>query len=242
MAQESAEIGVKQRQFNAAMARYTAGQGYQLFGGAVALANVSLQAWLLWRLRLHPIDSGTQLLVLLAAWLVADFLNGLVHLYMDNNDRYEGWTGPLVANFHLHHKTPLYARRPLPLVYFMESGSKVWLVPCLALTALLEGTIASAPALFHLLVYVGVLSSVAEVAHYLCHTSTAPLAIFLGNCRILLDKRHHSIHHLQDNRHYAFLNGVTDPLINRIAARWGRGYKEHTDRHYATYLLEGESR
>lgn len=95
--------------------------------------------------------------------------------------------------------------------------------------------------LLHILVYSGILSSVAEVSHYLCHTSSSPLAIRLGNCRIFLGKRHHAVHHLQDNRNYAFLNGLTDPLINAIAVGWGRGYKQHTDLHYAAYQLDEES-
>ena len=59
---------------------------------------------------------------------------------------------------------------------------------------------------------------------------------------ILLSKRHHAVHHLRDNISYAFLNGVSDPLINAIAARFSRGYKQHTDLHYAAYLTEVESR
>lgn len=232
----------KQRQFNAAMERYNARGGYRLLGTAVSLANVSLQLWLLWRLFPMAIGWGGQVAALVIAWLLADFVNGLVHLYMDNNDRYDSVTGPLVANFHLHHKTPRYTPRSLPLVYFTESGSKVWLVPCLAAVALLLETGVAPPFLLHLLVYSGILSSLAEVSHYLCHTSASPLAMFLGNSNILLSKRRHAVHHMKDNVGYAFLNGLTDPLINFIAARFFRGYKNNTDLHYATYGMEGESR
>ena len=236
------ELTVKQRQFNAAMERYTSRLRYRLLGMAVALANVVLQGWLLWLLRPLSIGAGGQLLALGCAWLLADFVNGLVHMYMDSNDRYDSLAGPLIANFHLHHKTPLYAKRNLLLVYFHESGSKVWLIPCLAAVALLATAGGPHPLLLHILVYSGILSSVAEVSHYLCHTSSSPLAIRLGNCRIFLGKRHHAVHHLQDNRNYAFLNGLTDPLINAIAVRWGRGYKQHTDLHYAAYQLDEGSR
>jgi len=228
----------KQRQFNAAMARYTAGRGYQLFTLAVSLANVGLQGWLLWRLRHHAVGAGSQLLALAGAWLTADFINGLVHLYMDDNDRYEGFAGPLVANFHLHHKTPLYTKRSLPLVYFVESGSKVWLVPCLALLAFVEGTAGIDPLLFHALVYVGILSSLAEVSHYLCHTSTSPLSLFLSRFGLVLSKRRHARHHTADNVGYTFQNGLTDPLVDRIAGRFYPGYKQTTDQHYAGYVME----
>lgn len=232
----------KQRQFNAAMERYNGMAGYRLLGTAVSLANVSLQLWLLWRLFPMTIGWAGQIAAIVIAWLLADFVNGLVHLYMDNNDHYDSITGPLVANFHLHHKIPRYTPRSLPLVYFTESGSKVWLVPCLAAVALLLETGGAPPFLLHLLVYAGILSSVAEVSHYLCHTSTSPLAMFLGNSNILLSKRRHAVHHMKDNVGYAFLNGLTDPLINFIAARFFRGYKNNTDLHYAIYGMEGESR
>lgn len=236
------ELAEKQQQFNAAMARFNSRRGYKLFGTVVALANVSLQAWLLWRLQPLGIDAAAQLAAILVAWLLADFINGLVHIYMDNNDRYDSLVGPLIANFHLHHQTPRYQPNPLPVVYFVESGSKVWLVPCLGLVALLTTVAGVSPLLLHILVYTGILSSVAEVSHYLCHTSVSPLAMGLGNCGILLGKRHHAVHHLRDNVSYAFLNGLTDPLLNPIAARFSRGYKNHTDQHYATYQVDGNSR
>lgn len=232
----------KQRQFNAAMERYTARTGYQQFGTGVAFANISLQAWLLWRLWPLAIGVGNQLAALIIAWVLADFVNGLVHMYMDDNDRYESLVGPLIANFHLHHKTPRYQKKSLPVVYFVESGSKIWLVPSLGAVALLTKLDGISSLLLHILVYTGILSSVAEVSHYLCHTSRSPVATFFGNCGILLGKRHHALHHLQDNVGYAFLNGLTDPVINRIAARCSRGYKQNTDLHYTAYQTDKESR
>jgi hypothetical protein len=213
-----------------------------MFGTLVALANTALQAWLLWRLLQLPLSIGGQLTALVSAWVLADFVNGLVHMYMDNNDRYDSIAGPFIANFHLHHKIPLYKRKFLPVVYFVESGSKVWLVPVLAATALLSLSVQVNPLLLSILVYAGILSSVAEVSHYLCHTSTDPLAMFLGDCGILLSKHHHASHHLQDNINYAFLNGLTDPLLNLIAQRFSRGYKQHTDLHYSAWQVDGENR
>jgi hypothetical protein len=236
------ELTEKQRQFNAAMAIYTTRVGYQLFGTGVAMANVSLQAWLLWRIWPLSIGAGYQLGVILVAWVLTDFINGLVHMYMDGNDAYDSLAGPLIANFHLHHQTPLYQKKFLPVVYFVESGAKIWLVPFLAAVALLTTIDGCSPLLLYLLVYIGILSSVAEVSHYLCHTSCSPVAMVLGNCGILLGKRHHGKHHLQDNVGYAFLNGLTDPLLNLIAARVAPGYKQYTDLHYAAYQGKLESR
>jgi hypothetical protein len=225
----------KQQQFNAAMARFNSGKGYVGFGWLVATINSGLQLYLLyrvWPLALGPLG---QVLVLLVAWLLTDFVNGLVHMVMDNCDRYESLVGPLSANFHLHHKIPRYRQNPLLVVYFLESGAKVWLVGYLALVALALPLLQATPFLAWLLVYFGILSCVGEVSHYLCHNSMSPLAGWLGNCGILLGKRHHARHHLHNNVSYAFLNGLTDPLIDPIARRLYPGYKITTDLHFAAY-------
>jgi len=154
---------------------------------------------------------------------------------MDNNDRYESLDGPLIANFHLHHKTPQYKKHNLLMVYFTETGSKVWLVGYLLLISVLQALFVINPAVLYTLVYIGILSSVAEVSHYLCHSSTSPLTAFLAKIGLLLSKRHHAQHHLRDNNGYAFLNGFTDPVLDLIAAACCKGYKQQTDLHYAQY-------
>lgn len=231
-------MALKQQQFNTAMERYATRRHYKAFSWLVSAVNITLQAYLLWCLRPLSIGIAGQAVALGAAYLLTDFINGLVHMYMDNNDRYTSWAGPLIANFHLHHRTPRYTRRNLLMVYALESGSKVWLVGYLAMTALLVTGAGLPPLVQYPLVYVGVLSSVAEVSHYLCHTSTAPVVLALGNCGILLSKRRHAGHHLSDNVNYAFLNGVTDPLLNLIARCWYPGYKQTTDRHFARYVCD----
>jgi hypothetical protein len=63
----------------------------------------------------------------------------------------------------------------------------------------------------------------------------------LRGAGLLLSRRHHARHHRDDNANYAFLNGVTDPLLNVVARRWARGYKRNTDLHYAAYAGAGTS-
>jgi hypothetical protein len=157
-------------------------------------------------------------------------------MYMDNNDRYDSLAGPLIANFHLHHKLPQYRRNNLLTVYFVETGSKVWLAGYLLAVAL--GLPLLHPLAAHILVYTGILSSYAEVSHYLCHSSTSPLSLFLSRLGLVLSKRRHARHHTADNVGYTFLNGVTDPLVDRIAGRYYPGYKQTTDQHYAGYVME----
>jgi sterol desaturase/sphingolipid hydroxylase (fatty acid hydroxylase superfamily) len=236
------ELSTKQKQFNAAMELYTTKRRYKLLGLSVSIINIFLQYFLLYRIWPLSIGAVRQGLALFAAYLLTDFINGLVHMYMDNNDRYESIDGPLIANFHLHHRTPQYRQNNLIVVYFTESGSKVWLVGYLLLVLCIQGVFAIHPVVSYTLVYIGILSSVAEVSHYLCHSSTSALARFLAGCGLLLSKRHHARHHLQDNCSYAFLNGFSDPLLNRMAAVLCTGYKQRSDLHYAGYDVAGDNR
>lgn len=236
------DLELKQREFNAAMELYTGRKRYLLFGRSVAAANISLQAFLLYRVSGFSIGPARQLAAFAAAYLLADFLNGLVHLYSDHMDDYGSLGGPLIANFHLHHKRPRYKDYSLPVVYFNESGSKVWLVPCLAAVCWLSFRPGVNQALLTALAYAGILSSVAEVSHYLAHNSVSPAAVFLARAGLLLGKRRHARHHLEDNVSYTFLNAFTDPLVDMIARKFYTGYKNGTDLHYAKYTAPIEDR
>ena len=233
------DLELKQNQFNAAMELYEKKGVYTLIGKAVSLANVSLQLYLLYLVLSRSIGWPFQMLVLAAAYVTADFLNGLVHMYMDNNDSYDSAAGPLIAAFHLHHKTPLYKKNNILLVYFNESGAKNWLVGYLLLMVVLIKTSSLHPVIASFVVYVGILSSVAEVSHYCCHVVDSGVTGYLRSAGLFLSKKHHARHHLEDNIHYAFLNGLTDPLLNVIARKFFRGYKNTTDLHYAAYAGSG---
>jgi hypothetical protein len=230
-----------QERFNAAMALYNGRRRYRVFETLVATANVSLQLVLVVRIIQQPGTLLAHAVAFLVAYVLADFLSGIVHLLMDGNQAYESACGPLIANFHLHHKVPRYTRRPLWLVYFKESGSKVWLAPFLLAVVLLQGHVPST--LWLVLVYTGILSTVAEVSHYLCHTSNSRTTKVMGSMGLLLSKRHHDPHHRLDNTRYAFLNGMTDGVVDWIARRWFAGYKHGTDLDYAQYRSpSGEDR
>ena len=229
------DLELKRKQFNSAMELYENRRIYTLFSRFIATANVSLQFLLLFRVFELSIGAAWQIAAIAAAYLAADFMNGLVHLYMDNNDNYGSAAGPLIANFHLHHKTPRYKDRGLPAVYFNETGSKVWLVPYLSAILFLSYRPVLNPVLLYALGYTGILSSVAEVSHYLAHNSLSPTAAFLARAGLLLPKRRHARHHIEDNVSYTFLNGVTDPLVDMIAGKYYAGYKNGTDLHYSIW-------
>jgi len=235
------QLTEKQRQFNAAMERYETTYAYQMLGHAVSFMNTALQAVLAVLALRQTIGPLRQVFAFAAAYVLADFINGLVHMYMDSNDDYESLAGPLVASFHLHHKTPRYRQRSLAGVYFHESGAKIWLAFFLvsAVAGVWQGALSGAAAYGAL--YFSVLSSLAEVSHYLCHVPQTSAGRLLGKVRILLPIRHHMRHHFEDNVNYAFLNGMTDPLLNVIARFVSRGYKNTTDTHYALYTGAGTS-
>jgi hypothetical protein len=233
------DLARKQQAFNAAMERYEKVPVYQRVGKAVSVANVSLQLLLVVLAWPASVGAARQLFAFAVAWVLADFVNGLVHIFMDGNEAYDSPVGPLIAAFHLHHMTPLYKRKHVLLVYFDESGSKLWLVGYLLLAAVAIGARLVPPTAAWVLVHFGILSSVAEVSHYCCHTVDSRWVRALRSAGLLLSKRHHARHHRDDNVNYAFLNGITDPLLNVVARWWSRGYKRTTDLHYGAYTGAG---
>ena len=230
---------LKQKQFITAMELYEDKRIYKLFGKIISTVNISLQIIIAYMV--IPINIGIwwQIFSFIVAYFLTDFINGLVHMYMDNNENYESVAGPLIASFHLHHKTPLYKKNNILLVYFNESGSKIWLSGFLIIVSIVMSIFDINRIILYIILYFSILSSVAEVAHYLCHGSNTKLVIFLGRSHLLLDKHHHGRHHIEDNVNYAFLNGMSDPLINIIAKRFYSGYKNTTDKHYAYYKGKG---
>jgi hypothetical protein len=225
----------KQLQYAAAMDRYENVPIYQRINQWVSWSNVILQVLLLTLLFTLPLTWSWHLFALVIAYVLADFVNGLVHLYMDHNDHYASIVGPFVAAFHLHHDIPRYRDRPLWRIYIEESGSKIWLV-VFAAVWLLAGMLLPVPPLLLIVgIYFTVFSTVAEVSHYLCHNSDARWVRTLQRLWILLPKKHHMRHHRFDNINYAFLNGMTDPVINWIARRCYGGYQSTTDQHTVLY-------
>jgi len=226
----------KQEEFLRAISLYETVPFYKWTGIAVSVANVSLQAWLVFHGMRGWSGILSEVAAFVAAVLVADFVNGVVHLVMDRASGYRSFVGPFVANFHLHHRIPAYRRRNLFAVCFLESGSKFWLVAWLAVTALVLPVVMSwSPAWAHFLVWTGILSSWAEVSHYMCHTTRYRAQGALERIGLVLSRRGHSRHHAEDNVDYAFLNGWTNPVLNILAKRISPGYKAGTDQHMALY-------
>ncbi len=218
----------KQEQYQLAMEKFERHPVYRNLGTVVAAVIVVL-----------PWESASLAWIplFLFAYVLADFVNGLIHMMMDNADDYTSVIGPLVAAFHQHHHVPKYRDRPVLLVFLAENGMKNWLaVYMIALVAAFS--FLPAALAFTLLAF-SLLSSFAELAHYLCHNSTHWFVRLLQSARVILHPEHHRVHHEADNTHYAFLNGMTNPIVNWIARRvYPDGYVETTDAHSAPYYHE----
>lgn len=232
-------IDPKIRAFQQAMDAYYTHDFYQHMGLLVSILVISLQAitTLAVILDLQGTSPLTLIIPFLCAYVLTDFINGLVHMLMDNNSHYSSIVGPFIAAFHLHHLKPKYGNKHALKVYFYESGTKFWLVGYLVILALIQWTCHIPIGLHVCLVSMGVLSSIAEVSHFWCHNSDPENVVisFLQKTRVLLSKSHHRIHHTVDNKNYAFLNGMTDPLLNIISAWLFDGYKNNTDQHAKAY-------
>lgn len=233
------DIEAKQEQFNRAMELFEKKKIYRLTGRLVSVSNVSLQIYSLYLVMRLSVGIKYQILALIAAYFITDFLNGLVHLYADNNDDYESLFGPFIAAFHLHHRTPQYKHNNVFVVYFNETGSKLWLVIYLSAIVFLLKFSGINQIILFMLVYTGVLSSGAEVSHFLAHNHPTGFVNRIRALGLLLSPRHHARHHLDNNVSYAFLNAWTDPPIDALAKRLYKGYKKTTDLHYALYTGSG---
>ncbi len=224
----------KQQEFNKAMESYHSHRYYQYIYKLISVSVLSLQFVLfikLWGLDLSWYGS---LFALFIAYFLTDFINGWVHMYMDNNDNYTSIWGSFIASFHLHHKTTKYKDAHILLIYFNESGAKFWLVPYLLLVLLLS-SLSINPFILLIFILIGILSSVAEVSHYLCHNSHSKFIAILQKYRILLPMSHHQRHHQNENESYAFLNGSSDFILDIIAQKFYKGYKNGSDKHFERY-------
>lgn len=244
-----------QRDFVHAMHLYTTRRVYGRIHALVATINMAMPLWLVWAA--WPVAAAWPLWLQLGAaigicvctYAAADFVNGWVHLHMDHQSQYRSMWGPWIAQFHLHHATPRYRSQAAWRVYVGESGHKIWLalLQLGAGGALLHGLhttqttqtahTSGAVAALALSAF-AVWSCAAEVSHYWAHNGQGPLVQRLQSWRLLLPRAHHMRHHQQDNTHYAFLNGMSDKLLNAIARRCYSGYKQHSDTHYLLYMSQ----
>jgi len=226
--------------FSQAMGKYMHNRIYTFLELCVSISIVFLQCFTLYNLCLSKCTASplTLTIVFMTTYVITDLVSGLVHMFMDNNTRYNSLVGPFISSFHLHHAKPRYADRSIINVYFYESGTKFWLLVYLLLISVWQ-SVGNINYVFNVgLVAFGILSSVAEVSHFLCHNAGDERTLIkrLQTLRLLLPKQHHLKHHRSDNTNYSFLNGVTDPVVNKISRYLYQGYKNNADLHTSAYL------
>lgn len=177
------------------------------------------------------------IITIVIAYIATDFINGFIHMIMDNNTNYTSFVGPYIAAFHLHHAKIIYKNKHPLKIYFYESGHKFWLFFYLIILFILQCIIHLNFYLNLFLVTIGLLSSIAELSHFWCHNGAHHnrLILFLQKYHLLLSMSHHRFHHCNDNQHYAFLNGMSDCFLNIIARYFYRGYKNNADKHVREY-------
>ena len=120
----------KVSEFSSAIEKYNTFSLYTEFETILAIVVVALQALSMINLvqTYHFQGRASLIFVLILAYLVTDFFNGLVHMIVDNNTNYTSKVGPFIAAFHMHHHTLKYKEKHALKIYFTESGHKFWLV------------------------------------------------------------------------------------------------------------------
>jgi len=228
------------KKYKHAIAKYNNINWYRRIQVTTSVIVISLQLATTLQLfyLFHSVNIFKIIFTIGIAYAFTDLINGFIHMIMDNSTNYSSIIGPFVAAFHLHHQKITYKHNSSVKVYFYESGQKYWLV--FYLIFLLIGQCCFKLNIYVnlTLVLIGVLSSVAELSHFWCHNfqKNSVLIRLLQKYGILLSMKHHRIHHSRDNVNYAFLNGMTDPLLNQIANFFCKGYKNRADIHVSKNL------
>lgn len=235
----------KVSEFSVAINKYNQVSFYIQFEIFISFFIIAMQvAGFVYVLETYHFTSWFSLLLsLTVAYVATDFVNGIAHMVIDNNTQYTSFVGPYIAAFHLHHQKLIYSEKSALKIYFYETGHKFWLAATILLFVAIQDFVSLNSNIQLGLVTFTILSSIAEVSHFWCHNrdSQNRLIHVLQKYRLLLPMKHHRLHHQQDNMNYAFLNGMSDPLLNIIARYCYKGYKNHSDKHvtaYATRLQE----
>lgn len=229
----------KQQDYEVAITKYNTNPWYTRIEFFSSIIIVALQCITAANLFFYhvPIHLLAFAMMLIITYFLTDFINGIVHMVVDNSAHYTSVIGPFVAAFNLHHTRLTYKSKHVIKIYFEESGHKLWLVFYLIILFTMQCSISINFYINVGLVALGIFSSFAELSHFWCHhaSQSHPLIRVLQQYRLLLCVHHHKIHHRDDNVNYAFLNGWSDPILNVIARYCCAGYKNRSDQYVMRY-------
>jgi len=97
----------KQVEYNRAMYQYHTNPIYGFVNQLIAWMILALQVYTVYNLfrdeNVRKIRLIKVIIILIASYIMADFISGVGHAWADNNTNYKSPIGPLIAAFHLHH-------------------------------------------------------------------------------------------------------------------------------------------
>ena len=129
MKKSNNHLDVKVNEYKIAIEKYQNVPLYARVEIFIAVMVVILQIATFTQL-IHQYDTTSIIAILITlfvAYVATDFINGFVHMIVDNSINYKSVVGPYVAAFKLHHTRLTYQNKHLIKIYFYESGHKIWL-------------------------------------------------------------------------------------------------------------------
>ena len=234
----------KQQQFNNAMEKYEKMPVYVWVGHTTSFINVGCQVFLGWMVIKQPVGPFLQILTFAASYILADFVNGLVHMYMDYKPCKPGtglkdlyfWEGPRdSAEFHAR-QAQVYARisgferivydfkkhHPFPdllgrhsFLHLMKGPTFLLALP-LSLVLNVVFLALQPPAWLLVGTVVFLLgSSMTQALHGALHRDDVGLALCLmRRTGLVMSRRAHQLHHDTLTQDFAVINGWANPLVN----------------------------
>lgn len=195
------------------MAAYSRAQ--RRFEMAAIAALAALAVWNLWRAL--PLPGWELALAALGAWLIADFLSGLVHWAFDTfGSPRTPFLGPwFIRAFREHHDQPTAMARH----DFVETNG----ANCMAgLPPLVAAALTPESFLHALLSFTAAGILLTNQCHKWAHMQAGPLVRLLQRARLILHPAHHRLHHLRPHgSHFCTASGWMNVPLE--AARFWRG-------------------
>lgn len=162
-----------------------------------------------------------EIIIILSAWLLADFISGIVHWWQDRyltTNRKWKWVLAINADNDEHHKSPGAMAKKSTWQTINTTAPILW--PLAILSLLLGG-----PAVITLGLFFG---GFANLIHKWAHTADSklnPVIRFMQDTGLFISKRHHGAHHYnrgrtirKENTHdkYCPMSDFLNPFLDTI--------------------------
>jgi len=143
---------------------------------------------------------------------LADFISGLLHIFLDNYTGDNPYIKPHAQGFQNHHADPKEFTQREIFTVFTEPGHSV----------ILFNLINSYFLNFYFLIFTG-LVNIVQLTHYQAHCinhktfskSVADFFIILQKYGIILSTENHSKHHKTFDNNFCILTGWANPVLNK---------------------------